>query len=182
MDQNDIPEVNFEMELDELDFLLQTSFERRRAAAPGPILTQVPRRVPFHTLNNYIRPQLQRQNAMPQQERPGVFEFIHNLIEDGRQREARLLNHLQELQRLQEEHHQHQAYMETMEFVLEDMEVGQALWECAICTETSEAETVLHPAECHTFHRECLDLWLRQAPTCPLCRQAVTPLLMVPKE
>jgi hypothetical protein len=199
MEQNDnVSQVNFDMENDseEFDFL---STPRRQAAAPGPIRTRVPRRVPFITFENYMRPatapRLQRQNAMPpQQGRPGVFEFLHQLIEDGRQstellhrleerqRQAtRMLQHLEELDRLEDEERQHQVYMETMDFVLEPMEVDQALWECAICTEDEQHDTARHPAECHTFHRQCLDQWLREAPTCPLCREAVTPLLMVPR-
>ena len=44
--------------------------------------------------------------------------------------------------------------------------------ECAICHERIVAEELLRnlPGCTHTFHQYCIDNWLRQSPTCPLCR------------
>ena len=47
--------------------------------------------------------------------------------------------------------------------------------ECAICHGEIVVEELLRSlAGCgHTFHQECVDNWLRQNPTCPLCRNNV---------
>ncbi|CAL5022866.1 unnamed protein product [Urochloa decumbens] len=53
---------------------------------------------------------------------------------------------------------------------------GGAGWvQCAICLAVvRDGETVrLLPACGHLFHVECIDLWLRSHPTCPLCRRDV---------
>ncbi|KQJ84264.1 E3 ubiquitin-protein ligase ATL4 [Brachypodium distachyon] len=49
--------------------------------------------------------------------------------------------------------------------------------DCAVCLSpfTPDAELRLLPACRHAFHAACVDAWLRAAaPTCPLCRAAVT--------
>ena len=51
-------------------------------------------------------------------------------------------------------------------------------WECAVCLSNTKDDIVLHPYECHAFHRGCLSNWLDENPCCPLCRGCVTPLLM----
>jgi len=51
-------------------------------------------------------------------------------------------------------------------------------WECAVCLTRTKEDLVLHPYECHAFHRGCLRNWLDINPCCPLCRGCVTPLLM----
>ncbi|CAL4970280.1 unnamed protein product [Urochloa decumbens] len=53
---------------------------------------------------------------------------------------------------------------------------GGAGWaQCAICLAVvRDGETVrLLPSCGHLFHVECIDLWLRSHPTCPLCRRDV---------
>ncbi|RLM64497.1 E3 ubiquitin-protein ligase EL5-like [Panicum miliaceum] len=48
---------------------------------------------------------------------------------------------------------------------------GEAL-ECAVClAELADGEAARFLPRCgHGFHAECVDLWLRGHPTCPLCR------------
>jgi E3 ubiquitin-protein ligase EL5 len=48
---------------------------------------------------------------------------------------------------------------------------AQAL-ECAVClADLSDGEAARFLPKCgHGFHAECVDLWLRSHPTCPLCR------------
>ena len=47
--------------------------------------------------------------------------------------------------------------------------------DCAICHEDIDGEELLRnlPGCNHTFHQFCIDNWLRQNPTCPLCRNNV---------
>jgi hypothetical protein len=71
------------------------------------------------------------------------------------------------------------------EFVLEAVAQASEEWTCSICKEAFNGHTTLveHPAECkHVFHNQCLQYWLHEAPTCPLCRKAITPLLMTVKK
>ncbi|CAL5031857.1 unnamed protein product [Urochloa decumbens] len=51
---------------------------------------------------------------------------------------------------------------------------GEAL-ECAVClAELADGEAARFLPRCgHGFHAECVDLWLRGHPTCPLCRVEV---------
>jgi hypothetical protein len=51
---------------------------------------------------------------------------------------------------------------------------GQELF-CPICQEEGkEGERVLEVQQCkHLFHETCLDPWLRQKGTCPLCRVSI---------
>ncbi|OMJ91328.1 hypothetical protein SteCoe_6121 [Stentor coeruleus] len=47
--------------------------------------------------------------------------------------------------------------------------------DCSICHEKILSEELLRnlPGCTHTFHQNCIDNWLRQNPTCPLCRNNV---------
>ena len=46
---------------------------------------------------------------------------------------------------------------------------------CAICTERMEHQWVYRAPSCsHVFHFECLDEWMKQSGTCPLCRAPLT--------
>lgn len=50
--------------------------------------------------------------------------------------------------------------------------------ECSVCLSTfEEGEEIRKLKQCkHTFHKDCLDTWLRQdCATCPLCRRSVLP-------
>ena len=43
---------------------------------------------------------------------------------------------------------------------------------CTVCLEEYEAKDVVRvlPYCGHAFHAACIDTWLRQHPTCPICR------------
>ncbi|KAK1403749.1 RING-type domain-containing protein [Heracleum sosnowskyi] len=50
--------------------------------------------------------------------------------------------------------------------------------ECSVCLSTFEnGQDIRKVKQCnHSFHKHCLDKWLRQDfPTCPLCRTSVLP-------
>lgn len=46
---------------------------------------------------------------------------------------------------------------------------------CTVCLEEYEAKDVVRvlPACGHAFHAACIDAWLRQHPTCPVCRASL---------
>ena len=46
---------------------------------------------------------------------------------------------------------------------------------CPVCLEEYEAKDVVRvlPACGHAFHAPCIDAWLRQHPTCPVCRASL---------
>lgn len=48
---------------------------------------------------------------------------------------------------------------------------------CAVCLERyGDSDVVRVLPDCgHLFHRECVDPWLRQRPTCPVCRTSPLP-------
>ncbi|KAI3847928.1 hypothetical protein MKW92_002132 [Papaver armeniacum] len=52
---------------------------------------------------------------------------------------------------------------------------GSVLDECAICLSTFEENEVgrLLPICQHSFHVECIDMWLRSNSSCPICRSPV---------
>ncbi|RZC63751.1 hypothetical protein C5167_025538 [Papaver somniferum] len=54
---------------------------------------------------------------------------------------------------------------------------GPVLDECAICLSTFEEHEVgrLLPVCQHSFHVECIDMWLRSHSSCPICRSPVKP-------
>ncbi|KAL7144036.1 hypothetical protein ABFS83_08G231500 [Erythranthe nasuta] len=49
--------------------------------------------------------------------------------------------------------------------------------ECRVCLSVYEEGHEVRKLECkHTFHKDCLDMWLQHhSATCPLCRQVVLP-------
>ncbi|KAI3874763.1 hypothetical protein MKW98_019336 [Papaver atlanticum] len=58
-----------------------------------------------------------------------------------------------------------------------DVMNGSVLDECAICLSTFEENEVgrLLPICQHSFHVECIDMWLRSNSSCPICRSPVKP-------
>ncbi len=111
-------------------------------------------------------PRVEQQFAL--QDRPGVFEWVAGLLAMG------LPLHPQVPEAPKVEY----------QFVLEQMEVEEEDWVCSICLDDHLENPdikVQHPAECHTLHNTCLQRWLAQTPTCPVCRAARTPMLARPK-
>ncbi|WJX34977.1 RING-type E3 ubiquitin transferase [Trifolium repens] len=55
--------------------------------------------------------------------------------------------------------------------------IGRAALECAVClNEFQDDETLrLIPNCCHVFHPECIDAWLVNHSTCPVCRANLIP-------
>ena len=53
---------------------------------------------------------------------------------------------------------------------------------CIICQEVLESSGAKYSLMCaHVFHTECIELWLRRNPVCPICRAEVT-VVTVPEE
>jgi len=44
---------------------------------------------------------------------------------------------------------------------------------CSICFEQYEKENYVAVKCGHTFHKDCIEKWLRIRQTCPLCRESV---------
>src|SRR3981189_913824 len=59
----------------------------------------------------------------------------------------------------------------TQDFFLQKAE-APADWECAICLADDDSETVIHPRNCHMFHRACLNRWMNVKQYCPMCKAA----------
>lgn len=54
-------------------------------------------------------------------------------------------------------------------------EVSEGL-QCSVCLENFEIFESLCRLQCHhSFHRQCLQSWVRRNPSCPMCRQEVQP-------
>lgn len=56
--------------------------------------------------------------------------------------------------------------------------------DCAVCLENFMAgdKCRLLPVCSHSFHAECIDLWLLEAPICPVCRSSADLLMTGPGE
>ncbi|XP_051139267.1 RING-H2 finger protein ATL7-like isoform X2 [Andrographis paniculata] len=54
--------------------------------------------------------------------------------------------------------------------------------QCSVCLGDYQAEDRLQqiPACRHTFHMDCIDLWLAAHTTCPICRQSLLPSTKAP--
>ena len=65
----------------------------------------------------------------------------------------------------------------THNFILTSATVDSS-WRCAICQDI-EGDIVLHPNNCHAFHRACINESLRNNIQCPLCSGCVTPFNMI---
>src|SRR5271154_6640089 len=51
-------------------------------------------------------------------------------------------------------------------------------WQCVICKEDGGI-AVMHPNNCHAYHKHCLNQALHNDIRCSLCRACVTPLQMI---
>uniref|UniRef100_A0A915EVV6 RING-type domain-containing protein n=1 Tax=Ditylenchus dipsaci TaxID=166011 RepID=A0A915EVV6_9BILA len=51
--------------------------------------------------------------------------------------------------------------------------ISQLNKECIICHQQNILENYKELRCSHTFHKNCIDEWLRVKPTCPLCRSEV---------
>lgn len=56
--------------------------------------------------------------------------------------------------------------------------------ECSVCLSTIVEETMvkLLPNCKHTFHVECIDMWLNSNTTCPICRTLAEPPMVKPED
>ena len=131
-----------------------------------------------------IRPTLQRQNAMPavQQQpvgpevfvinRPGAFAMLTCYIQDAMEEDG-LVEPAEPNLRLTHNH-----VLLPFHTALEED------WQCSICSFAvveGNSDLVLHPSNCHFYHRTCLSDWLYNCPMCPLCNASGAPLLMKSK-
>jgi hypothetical protein len=56
--------------------------------------------------------------------------------------------------------------------VASDLEANQE--KCFICLENLSTQKKIVELPCkHKFHKKCLNNWIRENPTCPLCRQDI---------
>ncbi|KAG5045472.1 hypothetical protein AAZX31_06G095500 [Glycine max] len=60
---------------------------------------------------------------------------------------------------------------------VKSLKLGRATLECAVClNEFEEVETLRFIPNCsHVFHSECIDAWLANHSTCPVCRANLFP-------
>ena len=110
------------------------------------------------------RPRLQRQSAM------------HPFFEPDEVHQQNLLNFLLLLTNVPDDDDM-KAEPKEYDFSLTTAAVEQA-WQCVICQENG-GDVVVHPNNCHTYHRHCLNEALHVDIRCPLCRGCVTPLMMI---
>ncbi|KAL0845393.1 hypothetical protein Bca101_018639 [Brassica carinata] len=59
---------------------------------------------------------------------------------------------------------------------IKGLKIGKGGVECAICLNEFEDEETLRwmPPCSHTFHANCIDVWLSSWPTCPVCRASLS--------
>jgi hypothetical protein len=56
-----------------------------------------------------------------------------------------------------------------------ESKAGSNSAQCSICMETFNEGDVVRVVMCmHSFHRDCLDPWLRLHPTCPICKISIS--------
>jgi Ring finger domain len=67
------------------------------------------------------------------------------------------------------------------EFVYANVNVEGLNWMCPVCLKKDLNNTVVHPCNCHVFHSQCLQQWMAQQITCPMCRQSIQPMKMKEK-
>ncbi|CAH8306794.1 unnamed protein product [Eruca vesicaria subsp. sativa] len=58
------------------------------------------------------------------------------------------------------------------------LRIGKEALECPVCLNEFEDDETLRllPQCCHVFHPGCIDAWLRENATCPLCRANLVPV------
>lgn len=61
---------------------------------------------------------------------------------------------------------------------------GSSPVDCAVCLENFMAgdKCRLLPVCSHSFHAECIDIWLLKTPICPVCRSSAALLMTGPGE
>ena len=143
------------------------------------------RRVPVVTINININAEPATPPAAPRPAQPPMLQRpaynrqnAINLHNTGALRNA--FNYLQllldtEPSDSEEEEEEEEEVLYDFVLVKGEAEEG---WECAICLKKKQRDLVWHPANCHTFHRLCLEQWLQRKATCPMCRRSAGPLQM----
>ncbi|XP_027356514.1 RING-H2 finger protein ATL11-like [Abrus precatorius] len=60
---------------------------------------------------------------------------------------------------------------------VKSLKIGRATLECAVCLNEFEDDETLRliPKCSHVFHHECIDAWLNNHSTCPVCRANLVP-------
>lgn len=58
---------------------------------------------------------------------------------------------------------------------IKDSDLENLINECSICLENYEINDKIIILNCtHIFHKRCLDLWLSNNNSCPICREDIT--------
>lgn len=126
------------------------------------------RRVPFITLTAgdgdgnvevRIHPHLHRQNAMVAHvDGRNVWEFVGRLLAARNEDQLPKIN--------------------LWQYVLVPAQSLEEAWECSVCLDNEKHDVVWHPGNCHCFHEVCLQQWMGNVVSCPLCRNYTSPLMM----
>jgi hypothetical protein len=130
-----------------------------------------------------LRPRLQRQNAMPPAEefpvhnvlRPGAFAIVTQMIRDALEFEG--------IQFVEDDRAPNLRLTHIHDLLPYHTALVQD-WDCGICTFAvieDDNGLAMHPSNCHFFHAWCLNEWLYNSPTCPMCRNSGAPLNMLTK-
>jgi hypothetical protein len=66
-----------------------------------------------------------------------------------------------------------EKYCECNDVIIKYTETDETDTNCSICYETLDTNVIETSCE-HRFHKNCIDEWLSQQQTCPLCRECLT--------